>query len=134
MARIRWYDATVVLVCAAAGCANGPTAPPAPVSSVSDPGAKIIEIAVMSGLPQPPPAAFPVAINTPVTIRLLGLGPPQARISAPDGSPVTTINLPFNGKTGVVGTELRFSPRVPGAYLILQVDAPGVVLARLNAG
>ena len=133
MARIRKCGAMAILLCAAAGCGNGSTATLAPVSSVGDPGAKIVEIAVMSGRPQPPPADWPVTVGAPVTIRLVGLGPPQARISAPDGSPVATVDVPLKGKAGTVGTELRFSPRVPGAYLVQQVDAPGVVLARLNA-
>jgi hypothetical protein len=106
---------------------------PVPVSSVSDPGVKIVEIAVMSGRPQPPPADWAVTVGAPVTIRLVGLGPPRAQISAPDGSPVTTLDTPFNGKAGDDRTELRFSPQVPGTYLVKQVDASGVVLARLNA-
>ncbi len=133
MTRIRGCGAMAVLLCAAAGCGNGSTATLAPVSSVSEPVAKIVEIAVMSGRPQPPPAAFLVTVGAPVTIRLVGLGPPRARISAPDGSPVTTVDVPFKGKTGIDGTELRFSPPVPGVYLVQQADAPGVVLARLNA-
>ena len=133
MARIEWCGAMVLVVCAATGCGNGSTAKPAPAGSVSDLGVKIIEIAVMSGRPQPPAAVFPVAIGAPVTIRLLGIGPPQARITAPDGSPVVTSDTPFKGNAGNEGTDIRFSPTGPGAYLVHQVDAPGVVLARLNA-
>lgn len=133
MARIMWGAAIVALSCAAAGCANGATTTPAPVSSVSDPGGKVVEIAVMSGRAQPPPADVPVALGKPVTIRLLGLGPPQAKVSAPDGSHVPTVDTPFKGKPGIEGTESRFTPTAPGVYQVQQADAPDVVLARLNA-
>ena len=133
MARIEWCSAVVVVVCMAVGCGNASTAVPEPVSSVGEVGVKIVEVAVMSGRPQPPTAVFPVAIGAPVTIRLVGLGPPRAQITAPDGSPVTTIDTPFKGNAGIEGTDIHFSPAGPGAYLVNQVDAPGVVLARLNA-
>ena len=53
--------------------------------------------------------------------------------TASDGSPVVTSDTPFKGNAGNEGTDIRFSPTGPGAYLVHQVDAPGVVLARLNA-
>ncbi|MEP7124039.1 MAG: hypothetical protein ABJE95_24140 [Byssovorax sp.] len=135
MARITWGWCAMALVAGAAtGCGAEPSAATTPVESASPAGAKTIEIAVMSGREQPPPTDWPVALGAPVTLRLVGLGPPKAIIHAPDGSPITTVDAPIKGKTGVNGTELVFTPTVPGVYQVHQADAPTVILARLNAG
>ncbi len=93
---------------------------------------QVVSIDVFSGRPQPPPAESSVRVGVVVAVRLIGLGPPEALVIAPDGSPVETVSLPVKKDGDVVGSEQRFTPRVGGIFRVVE-SSSGLDLARLNA-
>lgn len=117
--------AAVVL---AAGCASDP--PSSPPKDAATPSTTI-EIAVLSGRPQPPPATSSVRVGSAVVLRLSGLGPPSAIVVGPDGSAISTADAPLRKDGSTVGVEHRFTPSKRGAYRVEY--PPGSVLAIVDA-
>jgi hypothetical protein len=116
-----------------AGCRTPTVSPNPPDTSVSANEEQTISLSVMSGRPQPPPQDFGVRVGTPVTVRVVGLGPARAAVFGPDGMPVATVDAPLRQEGGIIGTEQRFTPGAAGSYRIEHAEVAGLVLARLNA-
>ena len=83
-----------------------------------------VDVAVMSGRPQPPPQDVGVRSGVPVVVHAEGIGPPRVVVFAPDGSKVPTTD---------VGSGQRFTPSTAGTYRVEHAEVAGLVLVNVVA-
>ncbi|MFO0741762.1 MAG: hypothetical protein U0270_38050 [Labilithrix sp.] len=107
--------AALALLLAACGHQDAAPAAPAPVK---------LSLVVYSGRENPPPQTTAVRVGAAVSVHLEGLGPPRARVLAPDGSEMPT---------RTEGSEQRFTVNAAGRWRIELEGDPGSVLAYLDA-
>ncbi len=93
--------------------------------------AQEIEVAVMSGREQPPAKESKITKGAPVTIRLVGLGPPKGTVDGPNGSPLQLVTAPVEAGANTSATTFRFTPQTAGTYVVK--GESGLVLAKLIA-
>jgi len=129
IARMAGTLAVIALAWQSVACKGAESSLVAP-SVVSSSGVvAMVDVAVMSGREQPPPKESKIARGTPMTVRLVGLGPPKGTIEGPHGTPVSLDPMPAqpNGSS----TALHFTPASVGTYVVK--GEAGAVLAKLIA-
>lgn len=95
----------------------------APQASAPDAAPVTLSLVVYSGRENPPAQNISVALGAEVTVHIEGLGPPRARVLAPDGSDVPVSDA---------GKDQRFTASARGQYRVELAGAPGSVLAYVN--
>lgn len=114
--------AAVALLALVVTCGHG-DAPQASAAEASAPAAIVLSLVAYSGRENPPPQTTSAALGAEVTVHIEGLGPPRARVVAPDGTETPTVD---------VGKDQRFTASARGKYRIELAGAAGAVLAYVN--